>query len=310
ANLGYIVHRESGTALVNRAPAFAMMLYTMPVTFLLAFALGLIPLAIALRGRRPAAILVTCWIAVVGGRLVLPGAVNFDGVRHFLELFPPMALVGGNGIQWISRKITSARGSHATGQIFRVAITALLLVPVLTATAFVHPFEATYWNFVAGGLRGAMMRGLPQASDYWAASYRLGLRWLDVNAPHGSILAVPVAEHTVRIVAPYRLRSDIGLVHLTNAWSPRINRAALEELRRSSVTRPVYVMFVLRREWTNELMLECMRGLQPAVTWQVDGAPVLVIYRYQRAEAVGDSLSRQPALSERPEAIASRENDR
>src|SRR5207244_13169943 len=128
---------------------------------------------------------------------------------------------------------------------------ALAVAPVAVALATVHPFESVYWNGLAGGLSGAMQRRIPQASDYWAASYRVGIDWLNGNAPRGTLLAVPIAEHTVRMVAPIRLRGDIQVVHLTNPWSPRIDQSALAALRGISGQRPVYVMFVFRRESSN-----------------------------------------------------------
>ena len=42
-------------------------------------------------------------------------------------------------------------------------------------------------------------------------------------------------------------------------------------------------MFVERRDWMNELMVECLTRLEPEVVWSLDGAPVLSIYRYYPA---------------------------
>jgi hypothetical protein len=42
----------------------------------------------------------------------------------------------------------------------------------------------------------------------------------------------------------------------------------------------VYVMFVERRDWMNELMTDCLVRLQPEMVWGLKGAPVLRIYRY------------------------------
>src|SRR5205823_13279115 len=182
-----------------------------------------------LRQRNPHSILITCWIAVVCGRLALPSAVNFDGVRHFLELFPPLAIVAAAPFVWSKRPLI--RASLTTAAI------AAMLVPLVR----VHPFEAAYWNEFAGGLPGAMAKKIPQAGDYWAASYRLGLRWINEHAPPGSVLAVPIAEHTVQIVAPYRLRPDIPIAHISNAWSPRTDPRALGDLRQLATRRPELV---------------------------------------------------------------------
>src|SRR5207248_983545 len=129
-----LLARKSGTAAENTAGPFAMILYTTPLPFLLAFLAGLIPLAQKLRQRNPHSILITCWIAVVCGRLALPSAVNFDGVRHFLELFPPLAIVAAAPFVWSKRPLIRAP--------LTTAAIAAMLVPLVR----VHPFEAAYWN--------------------------------------------------------------------------------------------------------------------------------------------------------------------
>jgi hypothetical protein len=211
---------------------------------------------------------------VVCARLLLPSAINFDGVRHFLELFPAMAAVGGIGVAWATTRLRPA---------LRAAIAAVALGSMVVSLVRIHPFESAYWNVFAGGLSGAMARQIPQAGDYWAASYRIGLRWLDEHAERDALLAVPIAEHAVRIVAPYRLRPDIRLVHITNAWSPRVDPRLLAMLHQVSTQKPVYVMFVLRQDWSNALVIESLAHFQPLAVWRVDGAPVLVIFRMTRS---------------------------
>lgn len=266
SNLIYILVRKSGTDAANTVSPFAMIFLTTPPTFLLAFLAGLVPFARRVRAREPLALFVACWLGVVIARLALPAAVNFDGVRHFLELFPPLAIVAADSLSLLPR--------------WRTLAAAVLIVPIAIAEARVHPLETTYWNI---GLERAIERQIPQASDYWAASYRLGLRWLDQHAEGDALLAVPIAEHAVRIVAPYRLRRDITLVHLTNAWSPRVDKAMLARLYiAAGAGRPVYVMFVFRRDWSNELVVDCIRYRKPVAVWSVDGAPVLAIFRVTR----------------------------
>ena len=143
-----------------------------------------------------------------------------------------------------------------------------------------HPFQIAYWNVLAGGAAGAYERELPQAGDYWGMSYRLGMRWLNANAPPDALLAVPVVEHAVRLVAPVRLRPDILLLPVTTPFSPRIAPERLRRTREWSRERPLYVMFVERRDWLNELMLDCLVHLEPEIMWELEGAPILRIYRY------------------------------
>jgi hypothetical protein len=275
-NLRYIARRKMGTPSWDVTNPFAMIGLTMPPAFLLAFLIGLIPLVRRLRTRDPLAALLASVIGVVCVRLAVPSAVNFDGVRHFLELFPSMAAVGGLGIAFLADSL----GKILKRPVLAATVTiAAFAAPILAAEIHVHPFETAYWNVFAGGLEGAMNHDIPQAGDYWAGSYRLGLRWLNQHAEPHALLAVPIAEHAVRIVAPYRLRGDIGLVHLTTPSRALIRPELLARFYSLSLTHPSYVMFVFRRDWANQLVFDSVKNSQPVAVWRLDGAPVLAIFR-------------------------------
>ncbi len=278
-HLEYIGFRKDFTRPESLAPVFEAVLFTTPPLFLLLFAVGLVPAAQRAWRRDRLAILLLVWAAVPLGRYLLPQAVNFDGVRHFLELFPAMAAIAGLGVAWIGQQLAS------TVPRYRQQLKAVLLMAALLPGAWqvlrTHPFQIAYWNILTGGYAGARAANQPQAGDYWGMSYRLGLRWLTENAPQNALLAVPVIEHAVRLVASERLRPDIQLLPVTTPFSPRIAPQRLAATRELAQRRPVYVMFVERRDWLNELMVDCLRSLEPEVVWELEGSPVLSIYRYQ-----------------------------
>ena len=260
-NVRYVAERgRGGTDAAHLAPWLSMVVLTTPPLTLVLFVCGL---AASVRRRDPVDLFLLSWIAVVAARLSLPGAINFDGVRHFLELFPPLVALAAIALRRIPRVV-------------------LLAVPVIAAawaTWAAHPFETVYWNAFAGGYSGARARGIPQSSDYWMASYRHGLRWINEHAPQGSLLIVPIGGHTVATVAPLRLRPDIAL------QVPRARRGAevapwLASVQRTATTRPVFVMFVPRAEWRTPLDVDAETRLRPVAQWQRDGTPVLLIYRY------------------------------
>jgi len=278
-NLRYISARRSYTRFESLAPAFDALLLTTPTPFLALVGIGLVPcLKRALRRDR-LALLYLSWIAVVLGRFLLPQAVNFDGVRHFLEVFPPLAAVAGLGAATLIGLAGRLRPALASRPA-KAALLALLLLPGAWQIVATHPFQIAYWNALAGGTAGAEKLNLPQAGDYWGMSYRLGMDWLNENAEPNALLAVPVVEHAVRLVAPERLRKDIVLLATTTPVSHRIDPERLAGLREVAGRHVVYVMFVERRDWANELMVDCLRRLRPEVVWQLDGVPVLSIYRY------------------------------
>lgn len=276
---GRVVTREE-----SAAPAIEAVLLTTPPVFLLAALAGaLLALRQAIKTRDRWAILLLVWPLVVFARYLLPGAINFDGVRHFLELFPPLAILAGRAIAALARALAQKAGdAGAFRRALPAAAVALLLLPGALVTWLSHPFEVTYWNAFAGGFKGARAENLPQVGDYWGMSYRLGLEWLWQNAEPNAYLAVPVVEHAVRLVAPLRLRPDLQLLPVSRPTSPVISTERLEgtrDLARQGA--PVYVMFVERRDWMNQLMIDCLTYLEPIAVWTYQGEPVLSIYRYR-----------------------------
>jgi hypothetical protein len=142
-------------------------------------------------------------------------------VRHFLELFPALGALAALGVAESARRLAALLPGVRAG-LLGAALGALALAPGVAAVVRTHPFQLAYFNVFVGGYPGALARALPQAGDYWALSYRQGIRWLNAHAEPDAFLAVPVAEHAVRLVAPEWLRSDLTLLPLTSPLSPRI----------------------------------------------------------------------------------------
>ncbi|MEM7587843.1 MAG: glycosyltransferase family 39 protein [Acidobacteriota bacterium] len=280
-NLEFVLLRKDTTHPDSFAPVLQAIGLTTPPVFLICFAVGLVPcLRWALGGHR-AALLMLVWIPGVMARYLVPQAVNYDGVRHFLELFPAMAAIAGLGVAWMAQSVAAGLGGLSSPQWIKIGALTVALMPGAFSLVATHPFQLAYWNAFTGGYAGARARDLPQAGDYWGASYRLGMRWLNEHAPQDALVAVPVVEHAVRLVAPERLRPDLLLLPVTTPFSPRISPERLELTRQAAQKRPLYVMFVERRDWMNDLMRECLERLEPEVTWELEGEPVLAIYRYE-----------------------------
>lgn len=297
-HLTYIGFRRGYTRAESLAPVLQALLLTTPPLTLVLFVLGLLPLGRRLFQRDRTAWLLALWIAVVLGRYLPPQAVNFDGVRHFLELFPAFAAVAGLGAASLAVWLARAAASRVAPHTLKACVLAVLLLPGVWTVLRTHPFQIAYWNALAGGLGGARAAGLPQASDYWGMSYRLGMAWLNENAPRDARLAVPVIEHAVRLVAPQRLRPDLQLLPVSAPHTPRIPPARLAMVQAAAREGPLYVMFVERRDWMNALMADCLRRLEPEVAWYLDGAPVLLIFRYTPPTDGSPSLPRVPSLDD------------
>jgi len=290
----FLLGRHQTTRAESLTPAFEAVFLTTPPVFLALFALGLWPCLVRARRREGLAWLLLLWLADVPLRYLLPGAINYDGVRHFLELFPPMAAIAGLGAAWGLAHLGRFAAAGVARDGLKAVAVGLLLVPGVWACLASHPFQIAYWNALGGGPAGAYARGEPQAGDYWGSSYRQGLEWLNAHAEPEALLAVPVIEHAVRLVAPRRLRSDLVLLDVTTPYSPELRPGWADFLSRAARERPIYTMFVVRRDWMNPLMADCLRRLEPEAFWQLEGAPILAIYRWRPpGSAVDDPQHRQ-----------------
>lgn len=263
-NLSYIAIRTMETSPEVTTSAPLMLLLTTPPLFLLLIVSGIALAAARARRGVKVDLFFLIYIAVVLARISLPGAANFDGVRHFLELFPPLAAIAAASLLTVEWRRAAAIG-------------AIALVPGIAGIVRMHPFENAYWNVLAGGTAGAHARHLPQAGEYWATSYRQGIDWLNRNAPPHAAVVVPIAEQTLTLVAPVRMRRDLELV----AYDPpgrRPDPNRLPKLAARAARQQVYVMFIRRDENGNELTRACIGGLKPVAEWSRDGVPLMQIY--------------------------------
>lgn len=90
----------------------------------------------------------------------------YNGIRHFVFVTPPLAALGGYAgarlLGWLRGR---GRTPLVSGAIMLAALAAL---PVVEFTRL-HPYEYTYFNRVAGGVRGAEARYM---LDYWGLSFK------------------------------------------------------------------------------------------------------------------------------------------
>lgn len=88
----------------------------------------------------------------------------YNGIRHFVFTFPPLAVLGGLAAAWIGRRLRKF-GLAA------VAASSLTLLAGIAAPAVemvrLHPYQYTYYNRIIGGVAGARRRYM---IDYWGLS--------------------------------------------------------------------------------------------------------------------------------------------
>jgi hypothetical protein len=90
----------------------------------------------------------------------------YNGLRHFVFVTPPFAVLGGLVAAWAIGQ-ACVYGRLAAGAVVAVFI-AGIAVPV-TAMVRLHPYQYTYFNLVAGGVRGANGNYM---LDYWGLAFK------------------------------------------------------------------------------------------------------------------------------------------
>jgi len=120
----------------------------------------------------------------------------YNGLRHFVFVTPPFAVLGGLAAGWA---IEQARAYHRYA--FR-AVTALLIVglafPVIGMKRL-HPYEYTYFNVSAGGVRGAQDDYM---LDYWGLAFKQTAAELRARLAHAKVQPPRGRRWVVAICGP------------------------------------------------------------------------------------------------------------
>lgn len=257
ATARFVLGKRSGSAGFAIEP-LRDLVWTMPEPLLLLVPLGAAA-ALARKERRADALLLLLWFVVPPARHVFLGVQHFDGVRHFLEALPAAAALGGIGLAALVARVRARAPRVLPFLAIAVAF------PFAAALRDHFPIWTTYYNRLSGGLGGAWRRGLDEATDYWAASYRAGLEQISREAPAGARVAVPVAGHVAWALRPIAIRPDLRPV-------------GDEELIFGDADEPAWVMFVTRRSYYSALARYCDERVPLRRALLVTGVPVRTTY--------------------------------
>jgi hypothetical protein len=90
----------------------------------------------------------------------------YNGIRHFVFVTPPLAVLGGLAGKWILDHAASRQPLLAAAT--ASAITASFILPV-KEMARLHPYQYTYFNWLAGGIQENDDRYM---LDYWGLAFK------------------------------------------------------------------------------------------------------------------------------------------
>jgi hypothetical protein len=129
-------------------------------------------------------------LLLVGLAAVFPVALTvvtrpamYNGIRHFVFVTPPLAVLGGLAGAWLFERL-ARHGIAAT-----IAASALALVAVaapVVEMVRLHPYQYTQFNHLAGGVQAADERYM---LDYWGLAFKQAAEQLRAKLD---------AEHAVR----------------------------------------------------------------------------------------------------------------
>lgn len=91
----------------------------------------------------------------------------YNGIRHFIFVIPPMAVLGGVAFGWISDRVKKNYGPAPHMAV--VGLFGLALLLPMTEMIRLHPYQYTHFNHIAGTVREADDRFM---LDYWGLAFK------------------------------------------------------------------------------------------------------------------------------------------
>ena len=104
---------------------------------------------------------------------VLSRGPAFTGLRHFLFIIPPLAVLAGIGLERLLTALDSLGRVFASGGL---AVLIACLLSDASTLVRLHPYEYLFYNSLVGGLEGASRR---YDLDYWFNSMPEAIRQLE-----------------------------------------------------------------------------------------------------------------------------------
>ncbi|MDD5218394.1 MAG: glycosyltransferase family 39 protein [Candidatus Omnitrophica bacterium] len=179
--------------------------YVTPVVMLAFAALGFV--RVLLKRKKEALDLL--WIVWFLVPVLLPCTPFFNvygGIRLFFVFLIPFSVFTALGVLWLAGE---AAKIFKTGKKYpALVLSALLFGTNLAGIVSTHPYEDTFFNALAGGLKGAQTKGIPFAYDYWLSSYREAMRWINANA-HPKAMVWTIHAEGLDLLDYYDLRKDL-----------------------------------------------------------------------------------------------------
>lgn len=179
---------------------FVMFGVTTPVVHLALFLLGLVLLVGGLRKRTALASglgFCAIWFFLPILAQIASGTAQLDGVRHYIVVFPAMALAGAAAAWETGRRLGAAWGGRPRLLAAWAVLVGVALLDVLRTDVKLHPYQVVFFNAIAGGPAKAREKF---ELDYWGVSLKQAAAWMNANLPEGArVLLTGQYHHFFRL---------------------------------------------------------------------------------------------------------------
>jgi 4-amino-4-deoxy-L-arabinose transferase-like glycosyltransferase len=128
------------------------------------FAIGFVAAFFKLKKDVPKltqAALILLWFLIPAGYAIIRNPPDFDGMRHFLFMLPPIFIFAAFAFDWFFEKIQRVW--------INIALMIVILAPGIYSIIQLHPYEYAYYNSFIGGTGGAFRH---YETDYWLTCYK------------------------------------------------------------------------------------------------------------------------------------------
>jgi hypothetical protein len=169
-----------------------------------------------LSARRRAVLILVAMAAIFPVALTVAlRPAMYNGIRHFVFVLPPFAVLGGIAGAWLFDllKRRFRFGATAALTVFAIGI-ALAVVDMVR----LHPYQYTYFNSLTGGIAGARDRYM---LDYWGLSFKQASQQLAAKLAEQKLEKPAGRRWKLAVCGPHRSpQVELG-PDFETSWDPQ-----------------------------------------------------------------------------------------
>ena len=202
---------------------------------------------------------------------VYQGSALYDGLRHFLFVYPILIVLGAYGWGHLTSWIPNKAVGYAS-----IAIPVLLLVLPTMWMMNNHPYQYTYVNELYGGTKGAEAK---YETDYWMISVKQLCEWFAENIPEASDTT---ADKKVTIM----MSSHVDAArHYMKKLAPNTRVMWQRYPERDKDDSWDYAIFFARFRNVGHLESGAWMGYETLHVEEVDGVPIGAVLKKGNSQA-------------------------